>query len=80
MSKPSLIDLLAGKTPLAMYHVLHSHRLLSDAGLGSPSRVVELMRSTLRESHRQPLEWLARALLASGYLNEDGEQLFKPDF
>ena len=77
MALPSnaLMDLLAGKTPVAMYDALHSGRLLSATGLQSPATVIDFIATTLRSSHRRPLTWVATALAQSGYLNEDGRAL-----
>ena len=80
MSKSNaLMDLLAGKTPVAMYDALHAGRLLSPSGLASPAKVVELLHSTMKSSHRRQLEWVAVALGESGYLNEDGMALLSPE-
>jgi hypothetical protein len=71
----ALVDLLSGKSPVAMYDALHAARLLSPDSLRSPAAVVELLRSTYRASRRRPLERVASALAGSGYLNEAGLDL-----
>jgi hypothetical protein len=71
------MDLLSGKSPVAMYDALHSARLLSPHGLQSPEAVIELLRSTYRSSRRRPLEWVACSLAESGYLNESGMKLYE---
>jgi hypothetical protein len=72
------MDLLAGKTPVAMYDALHAGRFLSPDGLASPAKVVELLHTTMKSSHRRQLEWVAAALAESEYLNEDGMALLGP--
>ena len=67
-----LIELLSGKTPVAMYDALHAHRLLSPGGLRSPALVIELIRTTFRSSRRRALEKVVLALREAGHFNEDG--------
>ena len=67
-----LIDLLSGKTPVAMYDALHAERLLSPAGLRSPAPVIKLIRATYRSTRKRTLERVVLALGEAGYLNEDG--------
>ena len=73
----ALMDLLAGKTPVAMFDALHAGRFLSPMGLRSSDAVVELINGTLRSSRRRGLHWVAVALADSGFLNEEGNALFE---
>ena len=77
----ALAELLAGKTPEAMYDTLHAGRLLSARGRDSPPEVLALIKTLVRSSlQRAPMpptlmQRLADALAGSGLLNKAGEQL-----
>ena len=77
MAKPSgaFLDLVAGKTPTAVFDTLHACRFLSEAALQCPDAVIGLIRLNLRY-RRQPLERAARALLEEGYLNDGGASFY----
>jgi hypothetical protein len=80
-SSNALAELLAGKTPEAMYDVLYAGRYLSRAGEGSPLEVLTLIKMFVRSSRPRPLvpvtlyQRLADALVESGLLNDAGELL-----
>ena len=80
-SRPLLADLLAGKTPEAMYDELHARRCLSAEALKSPGKVIEVIKVFLRSSRQRPLmppnllERLANVLAESEFLNEAGKRL-----
>jgi hypothetical protein len=77
----TMVELLAGKTPEAMYDALHAGRYLSAEGLRSPADVLNLIEGLLGSSGQwaptaaNELERLASALARSGLLNEAGRQL-----
>jgi hypothetical protein len=80
-SSSALAELLAGKTPEAMYDALHAGRYLSARALNAPREVLTLIKTFVLSS-RQPalmpatlLQRLAAVLAESGFLNERGEQL-----
>jgi hypothetical protein len=84
MRSPSaaFIELLAGKTPEAMYDALHAGRYLSAAALASPGEVLAVIKTTIR-THRQRMltpprkvELIGETLAAGGYLSRDGLQLY----
>jgi len=76
-----LADLLAVKTPEAIYDELHARRCLSDEAIRSPGKVIEFIKIFLRSSRQRPLmppnrvERLVKALGASEFLNEAGKRL-----
>jgi hypothetical protein len=79
----AFIELLAGKTPEAMYDALYAGRYLTAAAIDSPAEVLEAIKVTIR-SHRPrafsppvQVELIARMLAASDYLNESGLRLFR---
>jgi hypothetical protein len=78
-----LVVLLSEKTPEAMYDALHARRCLSDDGLRSPQKVIDLIKTVLRSSRRRPLmpatclERIAKALVHSNCLNTNGIKLYK---
>src|SRR5260221_12170665 len=71
----SLVDLLSGKTPEAMYDALHSRRCLSEHALRLPDEVIDFIklhvRSTRSPGFQPPfkIEVLVRALIGSEYLD-----------
>jgi hypothetical protein len=83
MLKPSsaLAELLAGKTPEAMYDALYAGRYLSTAAQDSPPEVLAMIKAFVQSSRQRVLipatlfQRLATALAGSGYLNKAGEQL-----
>jgi hypothetical protein len=81
LSSSALVELLAGKTPEAMYDALHAGRYLSQAGQDAPANVLDLIKTFVRSARQRPLlpatmlKRLAASLVESGYLNEAGEQL-----
>ena len=80
-SSSALVELLAGKSPEAMYDALYAGRYLSARGQDSPAEVLELIKTLLRSSRQRALmpptllRRLADALVGSGLLNEAGERL-----
>jgi hypothetical protein len=80
-SSSELAELLAGKTPEAMYDALYAGRYLSVEGQGSPPEVLALIKTFVLSSRQRALmpatmlQRLATALAGSGFLNEAGEQL-----
>ena len=80
-SSSALAELLAGKTPEAMYDALYAGRYLSARGQDSPPEVLALIKTFVRSSRQRAfmpptlLQRLAAALTGSGLLNEAGEQL-----
>jgi hypothetical protein len=76
-----LAELLAGKTPEAMYDALYAGRYLSARGQDSPPEVLALIKTFVRSSRQRALmpptllQRLADALAGSGLLNEAGERL-----
>jgi len=83
MSRPSnaLAELLAGKTPEAMYDALYAGRYLSAEGQDSSPEVLAVIKTFVRSSRQRALmpatllQRLAAALAGSGFLNEAGERL-----
>lgn len=77
----ALAELLAGKTPEAMYDALYAGRYLSPRGQASPPEVLALIKTLVRSSRQRALmpptllQRLADALAESGLLNEAGERL-----
>jgi hypothetical protein len=77
----ALAELLAGKTPEAMYDALYAGRYLSAAAQDSPPEVLALIKTYVRSSRQRALmpatllQRLAVALAGSGLLNEAGERL-----
>jgi hypothetical protein len=68
--KAALITLLRGKTPEAVFDVLHARRCLSAKALQEPDEVTAIVKEFLRPSLQQPLtrnqlERLAAALANS---------------
>lgn len=80
-SSSALAELLAGKTPEAMYDALYAGRYLSPWGQESPPEVLALIKTFVRTSRQRALmpptllQRLADALAGSGFLNEAGERL-----
>jgi hypothetical protein len=80
-SSSALAELLAGKTPEAMYDALYAGRYLSARGQDSPPDVLALIKTLVRSSRQRALmpptllQRLADALAGSGLLNEAGERL-----
>lgn len=80
-SSSALAELLAGKTPEAMYDALYAGRYLSALGQDSPPEVLALIKTFVRSTRQRPLmpvtflQRLAAALAGSGLLNEAGQQL-----
>lgn len=80
-SSSALAELLAGKTPEAMYDALYAGRYLSARGQDSPPEVLALIKTLVRSSRQRALmpptllQRLANALAESGLLNEAGERL-----
>jgi hypothetical protein len=85
MHPPSdaFVELLAGKTPEAMYDALHAGRYLSSAALASPPKVLESIKTVMLTRRQRTLapprkvEWVAQELAASGFLNDDGLRLYQ---
>jgi hypothetical protein len=82
-SQQTLVEILKGKTPEAMYDELHARRCLTAQALRYPVEVIEFMKDFLR-SHRQwcstppnQVERLVKMLVGSDFLNEEGRKLFK---
>jgi hypothetical protein len=84
MRSPSaaFIELLAGKTPEAIYDALHARRYLSAAALASPGEVVAAVKTTMLTHHQRMLtpprkvELVGQTLAARGYLSSDGLRLY----
>jgi hypothetical protein len=80
-SSNALAELLAGKTPEAMYDVLCAGRYLSARGQESPHEELALIKTLVRSSRQRALvpatllQRLCVALVSSGFLNEAGENL-----
>jgi hypothetical protein len=80
-SSSALKELLAGKTPEAMYDALYAGRYLSARGQDSPPEVLALIKTIVRSSRQRTLmpptlfQRLADALAGSEFLNEAGERL-----
>jgi hypothetical protein len=76
LSRSMLSELLAGRTPKAMYDALHARRCLSDRALSHPDEVLDFLRSFLRTARQAAfLPRLAEALAESRFLNEEGRRL-----
>ncbi len=81
----AIAELLAGKSPEAMYDALYAGRYLSAQGQESPAAVLAVIKTHLRSSRQRALmpptllNRLALALAGSGYLNEAGERLAAED-
>jgi hypothetical protein len=84
-SSNALAELLAGKTPEAMYDALYAGRYLSAKGQDAPPDVLTLIKTLVLSSRQRALmpatllQRLAAALAESGFLNEMGEQLASQD-
>lgn len=84
-SSNRLAELLADKTPEAMYDALYAGRYLSSQAQNSPFEVLNLLKTFIRSSRQRTLmpatllQRLASALVESGLLNEAGEQLAKQE-
>jgi hypothetical protein len=80
-SSNALAEVLAGKTPEAMYDALYAGRYLSAKGQASSPEVLALIKSFVRSSRQRVLmpptllQRLAAVLVSSGFLNDAGEQL-----
>jgi hypothetical protein len=76
LSRSSLSEMLAGRTPAAMYDALQARRCLSDHALRHPDAVLDFLRAFFRTA-RQPafLPRLAEALAGSRFLNREGRRL-----
>jgi hypothetical protein len=80
-SSNALVELLAGKTPEAMYDALYAGRYLSAKGRDSPPEVLALIKTFMRASRQRALmpatliQRLAAALAGSEFLNKAGHQL-----
>jgi hypothetical protein len=80
-SSSALAELLAGKTPEAMYDALFAGRYLSVRGKDSPHVVLDFIKAFMRSTRQRALmppmllPRLATALAESGLLNESGEKL-----
>jgi hypothetical protein len=76
LSRSSLSEMLRGRTPAAMYDVLHARRCLSDRALRRPDEVLDFLRSFFRTARQAAfLPRLADALAGSPFLNEEGRRL-----
>jgi hypothetical protein len=76
LSRSSLPEMLAGRTPEAMYDALHAQRCLSERALSHQDEVLDFLRSsfrTLRQAAFPPR--LAEALTGTRFLNEEGRRL-----
>jgi hypothetical protein len=77
----ALAELLAGKTPEAMYDALYAGRYLSAAAQDAPPEVLALLKTIVRSTRQRALmpatlfQRLAAALAGSGFLNEAGGRL-----
>jgi hypothetical protein len=77
-SEETLVALLSGKTPEAMYDALHARRCLSERALRYPGECLEFIKGLLRSSRQRAImpprqiERLVRALVGSVFLNETG--------
>ena len=80
LTRSALSEMLAGRTPEAMYDVLHARRCLSDRALGHPDQVLDFLRSFFRTARQAAfLPRLADGLAASPFLNEEGRRLAEVD-
>jgi hypothetical protein len=76
LSRSSLSEMLAGRTPEAMYDILHAGRYLSDRALSHPDQLLDFLRSFFRTARQAAfLPRLAEALAGSTFLNEEGRRL-----
>jgi hypothetical protein len=76
LSPSSLSEMLAGRTPEALYDALHARRCLSDRALSHPDEVLDFLGFFFRTSRQAAfLPRLAEALGGSLFLNEEGRQL-----
>ena len=71
-----LVPLLRGKTPEAVFDLLHARRCLSAQALREPDELTSIVKEFLRPSLQQPLtrnqvERLAAALANSELIDED---------
>lgn len=77
----ALAELLAGKTPEAMYDALYAGRYLTPQAQESPPEVLALIKSFVRSSRQRALmpptllQRLANVLARSGFLNQAGQLL-----
>jgi hypothetical protein len=77
--------LIAGKSPEAIYDALYAGRYLSPRGQESPPEVLALIKTTVRAVRQRALtpatllKRLVTSLMASGFLNEEGENLASRD-
>lgn len=82
-SPSPLVELLSGKTPVAMYDELHARRCLSAGASHNPQLVIDFIQMFLRSSRQRPLmpanqiQRLVKALANSGFLNDEGIRLSK---
>jgi hypothetical protein len=80
-SSNAMAELLAGKTPEAMYDALYAGRYLSAEGQDAAPEVLAVIKTFVRSSRQRALlpatllQRLAAALAGSGFLNEAGERL-----
>jgi hypothetical protein len=73
LSRSALSELLAGRTPQAIYDALHARRCLSARALSHSDQFLAFTKSFFRTSGQAAfLPRLALALAGSGYLNEEG--------
>jgi hypothetical protein len=85
MRSPShaFVEMLAGKTPEAMYDALHAGRYLSARAHASPPEVLEAIKTTILTHRQRPLarprqvELVSQELAASVFLSDDGWRLYK---
>jgi hypothetical protein len=76
LSRSSLSEMLAGRTPEAIDDFLHARRCLSDRALHHPEEVLDFLRAFIRTARRAAfLPRLAEALAGSPFLNEEGRRL-----
>jgi hypothetical protein len=76
LSRSAVSELLAGRTPEAMYDALHARRYLSERALSRPDEVLSFIKSFFRTVGQSAfLPRLAGALASSGFLNEEGKNL-----
>src|SRR5262249_54147567 len=67
----ALVTLLRGKTPEAVFDVLHARRCLSKKALQEPDEVTAIVKEFLRPSLQQPLTRNQVERLAAALANSD---------
>ncbi len=84
-SEETLVALLSGKTPEAMYDALHARRTSPKGRVRYPGECLEFIKCLLRSSREcammppRQIERLVWALANSVFLNERGRSLSKEE-